>query len=177
MAKQFRFNLLIKKERAMLSEAVSFLNSYAKYVIVLTQIIVLFVFFIKIILDQTVIDLKESIDQKNQIILTAKEMIENNNTIALKLNEIETIINGNDFYYQTLKSILSNVPRSITINTISLAKNRFFLEGESEKHLDIQKMQIRLTNKVKKKVIVEHISKKGGIYYFKINILDEEQKS
>lgn len=177
MAKHFRFNLLIRRERAALSEAVSFLNTYAKYVIVLTQILVLFVFFIKIILDQTVIDLKEAIDQKNQIILTASEMIDNNNVLAKKLREIDAILAINDFRFQTVKTVIDNIPRTITVNSVDLQKNKIVLDAQSVDPVDIQKLQLKLSQKVTGKVQVRQISKDINIYYFKLDITDEKQTS
>jgi Tfp pilus assembly protein PilN len=177
MAKHFRFNLLIKKERAVLSEAVTFLNSYAKYVIVITQILVLFVFFIKIILDQTVIDLKETIDQKNQIILTAKEMIDNNNLLAKKLKLIATILKTNDYRYKNLNTILKNIPNSIKINNITLQADVITLEGEGKNPIDIQKLQLNLSNKIDGTVKVNEITKNIGVYSFKLDISHEEQQT
>ena len=176
MAKHFRFNLLVKKEKAVFTEAVSFLNSYAKYVIVLTQILVLIVFFVKIVLDQTVIDLKETIDQKNQIILTATEMINNNNLTARKLIEISKILKTNDYRYSSLKLVLTNIPKSITVNGIHLQQNKIILEAQGTRPLDIQKMQVRLSNKIKGKVIIDQISKKTSVYYYKLSVNYEEQQ-
>ncbi len=176
MAKQFRFNLLIKKEKAVLAEAVSFLNTYAKYVIVLTQILVLIVFFVKIVLDQTVIDLKETIDQKNEIILTAKEMIDNNNLLALKLIEVEQILKINDYKYQTLKAILANIPKSIKVNSIQLQKGQITIDAEGVDALDIQKLQLRLAKQTKGIVKIEQLNKKVNVFYFKLSVNHEEQK-
>lgn len=176
MAKQFRFNLLIKKEKAVFAEAVSFLNSYAKYVIVLTQIMVLVVFFVKIILDQTVIDLKETIDQKNQIILTAKEMIDNNNVLARKLVQVASVLETNDYRYQTLQSILENIPASIKVNSIRLQKDEITLDGEGKNANDIQKMQLKLSEEINGKVVIKQLSKKMNVFYFKLTVSNEEQE-
>src|SRR3989344_355592 len=99
MAKKYRFNLLDKKAKNIIGEVSGFLNDYARYIIVLTQLLVLVVFFVKIILDQTVIDLKEAIDQKNQIILTSKEMILTNNRLAEKAIDLNTLIGMNEKQY------------------------------------------------------------------------------
>ena len=174
MAKHFRFNLLVKKERKVFTEAVYFLNSYAKYVIVLTQIIVLFVFFIKIVLDQSVIDLKETVDQKNQIILTAQEMITNNNLLAKKLREVDNILSTNDFRYQSLSTVLSNVPTSITLKSIILESDEIIIDGTSSDPLDIQRLQIRLSKKLKTEAKIIVISKQIDIYLFKLSISHEK---
>ena len=176
MAKHFRFNLLVKQEKAIFTEAVSFLNSYAKYVIVLTQILVLVVFFAKIVLDQTVIDLKETIDQKNQIILTATEMINNNNLTAQKLIEIAKILKTNDYRYGSLELVLTNIPKSITVNGIYLEQDKIVLEAQGTKPLDIQKMQVRLSEKIEGKVLIEQINKKASVYHFKLSVNHEKQQ-
>jgi len=176
MAKHFRFNLLIKREKTVLGEAVSFLNSYAKYVIVLTQIIVLVVFFIKIVLDQTIIDLKENIDQKNQIILTAQEMVNNNNLIASKLTEINSILNTNNYRYQALETVLTNIPKSIKLNSIQLLNNQIIIDGEGSNPNDIQKMQLKLAKQIENRIKIQQLNKKMNLYSFKFVIEDEEQK-
>jgi len=174
MGKRFRINLLVKKERRVLNEAITYLNSYAKYVIVLTQIVVLVVFFIKIILDQTVIDLKETIDQKNQIILTAQEMIDNNNLLAKKLIEIDKVLQTNDFRYKTLSTTLKNIPSSISIKTISMREDRLTLEGIGSDPVDIQRLQNRLSSKLTSKVTVVSITKEVDRYVFQLDIRNEE---
>jgi hypothetical protein len=174
MGKRFRINLLVKKERRVLNETITYLNSYAKYVIVLTQIVVLMVFFIKIILDQTVIDLKETIDQKNQIILTAREMIDNNNLLAKKLIEVDKILLVNNFRYTTLRTTLSNIPSSVSINSISMREDQLTLEGVGSNPIDIQKLQNRLNAKLDSKVTVVSITKELGIYIFQLEIKNEQ---
>jgi len=174
MGKRFRINLLVKKERRVLNEAITYLNSYAKYVIGLTQIVVLVVFFIKIILDQTVIDLKETIDQKNQIILTAQEMIDNNNLLAKKLIEIDKILETNNFRYSTLATTLKNIPSSISIQTVSLREDRLTLEGIGTDPVDIQKLQNRLSTKLESQVTVVSITKEIDRYIFQLDIKNEE---
>jgi len=174
MGKLFRINLLIKKERRVLNETITYLNSYAKYVIVLTQIVVLMVFFIKIILDQTVIDLKETIDQKNQIILTAQEMIDNNNLLAKKLIQVDQILLVNNFRYTTLTTTLNNIPSSVSINSVAMREDQLTLEGVGSNPIDIQKLQNRLSAKLKSKVTVVSITKEEGIYIFQLEIKNEQ---
>jgi hypothetical protein len=145
-------------------------------VIVLTQIIVLVVFFIKIVLDQTIIDLKENIDQKNQIILTAQEMVNNNNLIASKLTEINSILNTNNYRYQALETVLTNIPKSIKLNSIQLLNNQIIIDGEGSNPNDIQKMQLKLAKQIENRIKIQQLNKKMNLYSFKFVIEDEEQK-
>jgi len=175
MAKAFKFNLLIKKQRVVVNEVVTYINSYAKYIIVITQLIVLVVFFIKIVLDQTVIDLKETIDQKNQIILAAEEMITHNNQLATKLGDITGIVNANEYQLEVLNGVLKNIPKSITLGVLNLTEKSLIINGETHKPLDLQRLQIRLDKEIKAKVEITKLSKQFNLYEFELTITDEKE--
>lgn len=174
MANNFRINLLIKKEKLFFSEAVFFLNSYAKYIIVITQLLVLAVFFVKIVLDQSVIDLKEAVDQKNYIILSAEEMIQNNNHFAQRLKDITDIIKTNDIVYSIINTALSNIPKSITLKKINFDGKLLIMNGQTTEPLDIQKLQLRLTKKTNLETRITNIVKEFNIYHFELSIINEE---
>jgi hypothetical protein len=173
MAKNFKFNLLEKKTVSVLSEATSFLNSYAKYIIVLTQLLVLVVFFVKIILDQQVIDLKEAIDEKNQIILVSEEMIQHNNLLAEKTQNLVAVYNSSQAQYQVLTETLNNIPESVNLSKVELHNDTMIVFGKTYEAVDIKKMQLRLLTVLNKKVTVEKISKEQNIYYFEIKVDNE----
>ncbi len=173
MAKQFRFNLLAKKGGNLFEETASFFNNYARYIIILTQLVVLVVFFIKIILDQTVIDLKEAIDQKNQIILSSQEMINNSNALADKTRDLTVLIDTIEKQHAKIYTTLKNVPKTIILDKIELVNNRFVIVGHTFEPTDIQKLQVRLSKKTGSNVSIERISKEHNVYNFEIYILDE----
>ena len=174
MANNFRINLLSKKERLFVSEAFLFLNTYAKYIIIITQLLVLAVFLAKIVLDQSVIDLKEAVDQKNYIILSAEEMIQNNNHFADKLEDIAKIIEANDRLHKIITTTLNNIPKTITLDKIEFTGKMFVMLGHTSDPLDIQKMQLRISKKTKLETKISSIGKEFNIYHFELTIENEK---
>ncbi len=56
---KYKINLLLKKEEGILDKIYIFLVNYLRYIIVITQFVVIGVFFYRLQVDQRVIDLKE----------------------------------------------------------------------------------------------------------------------
>lgn len=170
MAKNFKFNLLKKKGGSIFSDLGLFFNPYAKYMIIITQLLVLSVFLIKIVLDQKIIDLKEAIDQKNQIILASQTMTQSNNLLLDKIQQIDIILKKINADYKTLSTILTNIPQSVTIKRISLQKQKLILLAQTYEAKDIQKLQKRIEKKLQKQAKLQKIEKEANVYYFEISV-------
>lgn len=65
---KYRINLLPQKETPLTEKIVYFALNYLRYIIVITQLVVIAVFFYRFQIDQKIIDLKESVDQKKEIL-------------------------------------------------------------------------------------------------------------
>jgi len=63
-----RINLLEKKEQSLLDRLTFFGLNYLRYIIVITQLVVIGVFFYRFQIDQRIIDLKEGVEQKKEIV-------------------------------------------------------------------------------------------------------------
>lgn len=170
MAKGFRINLLKKKSSSVVAEISLFFNSYAKYIIIITQLVVLGVFFVKIVLDQTIIDLKDSIDQKNQIILTSEPMIQNNNNLVSKLTFLNSLIVNTDSHYAVLTTALVNTPRSVTLGSLSLSTRQLSVSGSTYEVLDIKRFQLNIQKKLGRPIKIDRINKEANLYFFEIII-------
>jgi hypothetical protein len=168
MAKNFRFNLFHKKGGSFVSDAVLFFNTYAKYIIIITQLVVLSVFFIKIVLDQTIIDLKESIDQKNQIILAAIPMIESSAHLSQKMTELNGLVDQTAKQYLLLTGTLKNIPQSIMLERIVIRPKVLSITGHTFEAVDIKRLQLRLEKIKLGQVTINRITKEKNIYTFEL---------
>jgi len=166
MAKNFRFNLFQKKGGSFVAGAVLFFNTYAKYIIIITQLVVLSVFFIKIVLDQGIIDLKESIDQKNQIILAAIPMINNSTQLSSKIEQMNGLVDQTIRQYQLLNTTLKNIPQSITLDHILIDAKGLVVTGHTFESIDVKRLQLRLQKLKLGLVTIDRISKEKNIYIF-----------
>ena len=65
---RYKINLLEKKDIGLLDKLTFFGLNYLRYIIVVTQLIVIGVFFYRFQIDQRIIDLKEAVEQKREIV-------------------------------------------------------------------------------------------------------------
>lgn len=170
MAKNFRFNLFQKKGGSFAADVVVFFNTYAKYIIIVTQLIVLSVFFIKIVLDQGIIDLKESIDQKNQIILAAMPMIGTSTHLSSKIDELNRLIDQTNRQHTLLTRIFSNVPSTLILKRVSLGPKGATVDGNTLEASDVKRFQVRLQKQNIGIVQIEKIQKDRDQYLFTLTV-------
>ncbi|PJE62466.1 hypothetical protein COU88_04815 [Candidatus Roizmanbacteria bacterium CG10_big_fil_rev_8_21_14_0_10_39_6] len=171
MATAYKFNLLERKKSAFIAVAVDFLNQYIRYILVATELVVLGVFFVKILLDQKIVDLKEGIDQKNQIIIAAAPLIQNNNRMAKKITEIETLLNNQKSTYALFTTVLDNVPSSIRIESFALENGKVNVSGATYNAIDIKKYEKRLKKILgKNSVVIKRVTIDAGKYTFDVQI-------
>ncbi len=174
MARRYHFNLLSKRKVALSNEFVSFTQRYVRYILITTQLIVLAVFFVKILLDQSIVDLKEGIDQKNQIILAAQPLIHDNNQFAEKIDLLDGLINSQRTTYGTIFTVLENVPDSVTISHFSYSKKKVSISGNSSVALDIKRFEKRLKDKLPKStVLIQKLVIQQRRYEFEMTINHE----
>ena len=65
---RYKINLLEKKDIGLLDKLTFFSLNYLRYIIVITQLVVIGVFFYRFQIDQKIIDLKEGVEQKKEIV-------------------------------------------------------------------------------------------------------------
>lgn len=137
----------------------------------MTELIVLGVFFVKILLDQKIVDLKETIDQKNQIIIAAAPLIQNNNRMAKEIIEIEKLLFSQKTTYELFTTVLDNVPPSVGLSNFSLKKNIVNLTGATYNAVDIKKYEKRLKKLLgENTVVIKQITIDAGKYTFNVQI-------
>lgn len=171
MATAYKFNLLEREKSAFVSQAVDFLNHYIRYILIATELVVLAVFFVKILLDQKIVDLKETIDQKNQIIIAATPLVLNNNRMAKEIIEIEKLLFSQKTTYVLFTTVLDNVPSSIRLSNFALKKNVVNLTGATYNAVDIKKYEKRLKKLLgESSVVIKQITIDAGKYTFNVQI-------
>ncbi|MCR4329973.1 MAG: hypothetical protein NUV65_05525 [Candidatus Roizmanbacteria bacterium] len=171
MATAYKFNLLERKKSAFVTVAVDFLNQYIRYILIITELVVLGVFFVKILLDQRIVDLKEGIDQKNQIIIAALPLIQNNNKMAKKITEIDTLLLAQKSTYTLFTTVLDNVPSSVLLSSFSLKDNTVEVSGTTYNAIDIKKYEKRLKKILgENSVAIKLITIDEGKYTFNVKI-------
>lgn len=129
--KKWVINLLRKKEASFGEKIIYFALHYLRYIVVITQIIVIFVFFYRIKIEQEIIDLEESIQQKEEIISITRPLIEEGKLTEFKANEIKKILNQQEKFLQNFNFIFTSVPQTITIEKIEFDPLKIEIVGKT----------------------------------------------
>lgn len=166
---KYKINLLPEKEKSFLERLSFFLFNYLKYIVVFTQLIVIIVFFYRFQIDQQIIDLKEQVEQKKEIIEVIFPIVEENNRINNKTQEIYNIIKRQKDFTSSIDYILSKIPQSVIINNFEIDEDRFNFDGISKNPMEIELFFNILKQENKFKIIqLKNIKKTENGYIFNI---------
>lgn len=123
---------LLPKEELEKRPAGKFLKwilSYGRYIIISTELIVLIVFFSRFVYDRQLTDFNESIEQKQAIVVSAKEMEEKITSLQEKIEKIKTLEQKRLLYLETLEKLKSLTPEEVIWKNITFSKEEISFAG------------------------------------------------
>lgn len=126
---KYKIDLKEKKEQTLTEKIVYFALHYLRYIIVLTQLVVILVFFYRFKVDQTIIDTKEAVDQKKEIIQVAYPLIEKAEAIDKKTKEIKVLLSSQREMDTMFQYIFSVFPESLILKEVAYEKQKIKLKG------------------------------------------------
>lgn len=169
---KIKINLLTKEgEASFIDRLVFFLLHYLRYIVVLTQITVIVVFFFRIMIDQEIIDLEEKINEKEEIIRISKFLIEDGKKYDFALKQVKIITdsqkNSNDY----LNITFSSIPKGVWLENFTMTKEKISLSGFSRDPFLVRYLEQQLKKEERfDNVSVEKIIKLDFGYQFIINV-------
>src|SRR3989338_2894385 len=110
---KYRINLITRKKEKTVDKLIYFMLNYLRYILVITQIIVIGVFFYRFQIDQEMVDLQEGVGQKKEIILVSQPLIKEAKKQAIKLNEASSIITKQTTFLAAMDYLLSLFPENL----------------------------------------------------------------
>ncbi|OGG15029.1 hypothetical protein A2773_02085 [Candidatus Gottesmanbacteria bacterium RIFCSPHIGHO2_01_FULL_39_10] len=103
--------------------------SYGRYIIIITQIIVLGVFFMRFKLDREHIDLKESIQQKQALFSSVAEVEGEIRKVQDRLAKIKSLEENQKTPVNILNFLQENTPVEVRYSAIDISNNKLVLKG------------------------------------------------
>lgn len=164
---RYTINLLQihKKEVGLLDKIVYFFLNYLRYIFVITQLIIIGVFFYRFKIDQSIVDLKESVDQKQEIIQVVYPLIKQAESIDRKMKEIKKTVNDQNKAEKMIDYLLSIFPEKLSLSNLTIEKDSLKLIGSSADPTQLQ-LFYRILKKDSRFESVELQSlKKNGLEY------------
>lgn len=118
-------NLVVKpdEEQSISSQFLAWALTYGRYIIIIIQIVVLSVFFMRFKLDRDRTDLKESTTQKRALIESFADMELEINRIHKRLANIKLISANQDIYLRVINFLEKNTPAATTYSLLTLSRN------------------------------------------------------
>lgn len=169
--KRYKINLLPEKEKSLVDKIIYFSLNYLRYIIVITQLVVIIVFFYRLTIDQKVIDLRESVEQKKEIIKIVLPLLQEAEIIDKKTNEINLILKNQDNFKKMFSYFLSVFPESVFLDKLEIIGKSIKLTGRSVNASHLQAFYNRLKNDKKfLNVKLVSIKKNENSYIFVINL-------
>jgi len=129
---KFQINLLSEKNDSTIDRVIYFSLNYLRYILVITQIVVIFVFFYKFKVDQEIIDLKEAVDQKKEIIEISRPLLKEAEAAEFKINKIKPLLKEQSGLLNQFNYLLSNFPQSLFLTKYRVNGNQTTLEGYTQ---------------------------------------------
>lgn len=168
----FEINLLPKKKNKVADKLLYFVLYYFRYIIVLTQIVVIGVFFYRFRVDQQVIDQKESFKQKQQILAVTIPIVEEAKIIEAKTNNVKEIIDGQKLLLAKQSTVLNNIPEDVSLYSLDITQDSITITGNSGNVFSIRALHARLVKfEGFESAVINSIERTGdGSFDFNISI-------
>ncbi len=132
--KQVNINLVVKDEleESFSGQILSWALTYGRYIIIITQIIVLSVFFLRFKLDRDHTDLKEAVSQKQALVESIADLETDIRRIQGKLSHIKQVTSQQTALPKVLLFLQNNSPVNMIYSTINLSSDKISFSATAQ---------------------------------------------
>ncbi len=170
---KYKINLLTLKKETLADRFIYFALNYLRYILVITQIVVIIVFFVKFKVDQDIVDLKESVSQKEEIISVSSPLVAEAKSLDHKLKEAKIIIGKQNNLLGEMNYVLSIFPADLFLYTMNIEGTSVVLDGTSQNPNAIKAFYERLQKDNKfKTVTLKNIRKTEAGLRFNLELTE-----
>jgi len=141
---KYKINLLLPKEKNWLDKVIYFGLNYLRYILVITQTVIILVFFYRFKIDQEIIDLKDAVKQKKEIVIVSKPLLEEASKLIQSLDNSKMIIDNQEHFQNLLSYFNSSFPKQITLKKLTISPDGVNFDGVTN--------DVKLLNQYQKKM-------------------------
>lgn len=131
--KKSGINLLVTPERQedLSAQFLAWALTYGRYIIIIIQIVVLSVFFMRFKLDRDRTDLKESVIQKQALTQSIFEVENEIKRVQKRLSDIKLVSKNQEIYLKVINFLETNSPSDLTFSVISFDKQKIKMVADA----------------------------------------------
>lgn len=150
---KYQINLLPPKNENLADKLIFFSFHYLRYILVITQLVVICVFFYRFRVDQDIIDLKDGIKQKQEIIRTVEPLLNEVRIVNGKIEQVKGGLNKQKQFDDLITYFLTEVPSELKLTTVTLNLNSIDCEGVTESTASVKMFYDKLLQSGKFKTV------------------------
>lgn len=128
---RYHINLFPPKEQTIVDKIIYFSFHYLRYILVITQLVIIGVFFYRFKIDQEIVDLKDSLKQKEEIITVSAPLIRDVRTIDTRVKTISGLATEQTNMEAMLTYVLSRFPADLSLIKMDVNQKGMKFEGST----------------------------------------------
>lgn len=128
----YKINLLPPNEHNIADKMVYFAFHYLRYILVITQLVVIIVFFYRFKVDQDIIDLKDSLKQKQEVIHAVEPLLNEVAKINGKIANAKSVITKQDQFNEIYTYFVTKAPDDVEFTNIHVDLQSVDCEGVTD---------------------------------------------
>ena len=128
---RYKINLLEKKDIGLLDKLTFFSLNYLRYIIVITQLVVIGVFFYRFQIDQKIIDLKEGVEQKKEIVKIVLPLLDEVAKIDKKTLIINETLLKQKKFSEMIDYFITSFPETISLTNMEVKNESIKITGDA----------------------------------------------
>lgn len=128
---KYDINLLSKKQEAFFDRAVHFALYYLRYILVITQLVVILVLFYRFKIDNDILELRDQIAQKREIIRVTTPLLEEVTRLDVQVSGTLDSTSKQAQMQNAFTYLLSVFPSDVTLSKFSVQNGQYSLVGSA----------------------------------------------
>lgn len=169
---RYKINLFPPREQNIVDKGIYFSFHYLRYILVITQIIVIGVFFYRFKVDQEIVDLKDALNQKQEIISVSQPLIKEVEAVEAKITTANKLITDQKKFSDQFDYFLSIFPEKLNLTKLAVTSDgEFEISGTTNDPASVKLFYERLKKDNKFAVVdVKSLKKDITGYVFIISL-------
>lgn len=162
-------NLFPHQDKTASERLIYFGLHYLRHILVITQFVAICVFFFRFTVDQQIVDLKETLSQKDSIVTATQSLVKSIEDLDRKINNAKQILDEQTQINESYAYVFSKIPDNIKIETLEFKNNIVSLQGSSENAEIIRAIYENIKNEKRFKIVtLSNIVREENSYLFSI---------
>lgn len=168
---RYRINLLPPREQSAVDKVIYFAFHYLRYILVVTQIVVIGVFFSRFSVDQEVIDLKDDLRQKQEIMSVSQPLLDEVTRLEKKIGNVSRLMKQQDDFNGMMAYFLGLFPEKFTLTNLKIVELSIEFTGTTPSSALVKNFYDRVKKERRfSSVILGNIRKEGISYIFNFTL-------